>query len=266
MNVGQLNFPTTEEYPVENIKKVQKRLLQMAKTTCSILEENGFHYFLTFGSLLGAIRHKGFIPWDDDFDLFLFEDEYEAAMECLRGHLPEDMILQDKKSDSAYYADWAKVRDLKSEIVSEFYPSDNGQMFRGIGVDLYKLKKIKREEIDVHWKREHIEFLVRKHDKGFTDNHEFAEKFDDWCREYVEASNARPLPTAEEDYVYAFVVFIKWMELDEVWPLKQYEFEDTKFWGPANFDAILTRTYGDYRKVPEFENRRPHCKSVKFFE
>jgi len=261
-----LAFPESIEYSNDDIKRVQKRLLQMAKTICSILEENNFHYFIMFGSLLGAVRHGGFVPWDDDLDMFLFEDEYEAAIECLREKLPKDMVLHDKQCDPSYYADWAKVRDLNSEITSEFYQADNGHKYRGIGVDLYKLKKVKRKDIDVHWHREHIEFLVRKRDAGFLTNEEFAQKMDECCRKYVEASNARMTLGVGDDYVYGFVVFIKQIEFDEVWPLKRYKFEDTEFWGPNNSDAILTRTYGDYMTPPEFENRKPHCKKVRFLE
>lgn len=262
----KLDFPAKPGYTKEDVKKVQNRLLEMAKVTCSILEENGFHYILALGTLLGAVRHKGFIPWDDDFDLFLFDDEYEAAMTCLKEQLPENMKLHDRSTDPTYYADWAKVRDLKSEVYNEAYPVDGEHEYRGLWLDLYKLKKVKRSELEEHRKREHIEFLVRKHDVGFIADDEFKNKFTQWCEEFVQFHNEHKEEQIADDDIYAFVVFIKYMELEEVWPLRQYEFEDTKFWGPNNFDAILQRSYKDYMRVPEFENRKPHCGNVAFFD
>ena len=67
-----------------DIKRVQERLLKMAKEIASILEDHDIPYQIAFGTLLGAVRHKGFIPWDDDFDFFLFDDSYEKAMEVLQ--------------------------------------------------------------------------------------------------------------------------------------------------------------------------------------
>ena len=61
-------------YTQEDVKKVQKRLLEMAVVIRDILEAHQIPYFITYGTLLGAVRHKGFIPWDDDFDLYLFDE------------------------------------------------------------------------------------------------------------------------------------------------------------------------------------------------
>ena len=79
-----------------DIKRVQNRLLEMGKVIADILERNNIPYMITFGTLLGAVRHGGFIPWDDDFDMFLFEDSYEKAMEVLSKELPMDMFLENK--------------------------------------------------------------------------------------------------------------------------------------------------------------------------
>ena len=93
------------------IALVQNRLLQMGKTVCNLLEENGVPYMIAFGTLLGAVRHEGFIPWDDDFDLFLFDDSYGKAIEVLRDNLPDDMFLEDENSEPLYFHAWAHVKD-----------------------------------------------------------------------------------------------------------------------------------------------------------
>ena len=72
-----------------DIKRVQNRLLEMAKATAAILEKNNIPYQIAFGTLLGAVRHGGFIPWDDDFDFLLFDDSYDKATEALARELPQ---------------------------------------------------------------------------------------------------------------------------------------------------------------------------------
>ena len=63
------------------MKQIQERLLSMAKSICGILENNEIPYMITLGTLLGAVRHGGFIPWDTDFDLHLFDESYDVKLD-----------------------------------------------------------------------------------------------------------------------------------------------------------------------------------------
>ena len=79
-----------------DVPRVQKVLFNMAVAIRDILEKNAIPYMLAYGTLLGAVRHKGFIPWDDDFDFYLFGDSYEKAIRCLRDELPADYFVEDE--------------------------------------------------------------------------------------------------------------------------------------------------------------------------
>lgn len=95
-----IDFPTTEEYPKSTIQKVQMELLNMVTIVSKILENNGIPYFIAFGTLIGAVKFEGFLPWDDDVDLFLFDETYDAAINVLESQLPKHLIVHSEKKRS----------------------------------------------------------------------------------------------------------------------------------------------------------------------
>ena len=155
----KIAFNTFPHFTEEDLVRAQTRLLEMAKLVCGTLEKNGFDYFIISGTLLGAVRHQGFIPWDEDFDLFLFDDTYDAAVECVRKTLPEDMCIQDKHSDPIYWPAWAKVRDLNTDMHHVEWPDDNVYKFRGLHMDLYRCKKVPRDMMEI-WRKKESPFML----------------------------------------------------------------------------------------------------------
>lgn len=260
-----LDFKTNGTITKEDVQRLQNRLLEMAKITASILDRYGYHYILTYGSLLGAVRHQGFIPWDDDFDLFLFYDEYDAAVRCLREHLPEDMIVHDKKTDPIYWPAWSRIRDLHSRIQTDLYPDDKYYKYTGISLDLYCLKKMKRDEVSLWKKKSAIEFLVRKHDVGVLPDELYQARFNEWTEDYVRLLQEKKMRSYQNDEVYSDLGSTALLlTIDDIFPLKKYIFEDTEFWGPNNSDKMLKIAYGDYMEIPPFDQRIVHYSSVEF--
>lgn len=260
---NNLEFPTSKMYTKDMVQRVQRRLIEMAKAALPILDANKVKYFITFGTLLGAVRHRGFIPWDDDFDIFIFDDEYDRAIEVLRASLPADIFVHDRTIDTNYYPAWARLRDVHSDCSAVKWPDDNIFKYRGINLDLYRLKKVDANRIDMYRQKEMVEFLVRKHDAGCFDNVTYLSKLNKACSLYAEMIRNPPLMANRS--VYSFVLLLREYPEEELFPLKRYTFEDMEVWGPKNPDVLLRQAYGaSYMECPPYEDRRPHYDIVKF--
>lgn len=254
-------------YTTQDVKRVQERLLEMAIKIRNVLEANDIPYILAFGTLLGAVRHKGFIPWDDDFDLHLFEDSYEQGLAALRKDLPEDMFVEYFDSEPKYFHAWAHVKDKNSVVYSELFPHDNLYQHKGISIDLYRLKRMKEEEEDLYRTEEYIKYLDRRKKYDFVDPAYYAEKMVKLQPAYLEAKKKVESFNGESREIYASLCnSCVRLYPEEVFPLKKYEFEGELFYGLNNADVYLRTCYHDYLQLPPVENRKPHFSSVEFLE
>jgi len=118
-------------YQYDEVKSlVREKQLSILDTVVSICREQNLPYWLDGGTLLGAIRHKGFIPWDDDIDIGLMRKDYEILIQLLKQDLPQDLILQDHEADQNYRLPFVKIRDRFSKIEDSF-------LYNGIFIDIF---------------------------------------------------------------------------------------------------------------------------------
>lgn len=251
-----------------DIKRVQKRLLYMAVSIRDILVKHNIPYFLAYGNLLGAVRHQGFIPWDDDFDLFLFDDTYDEAITYLRAEMPKDLFLEDKESEPLFYHGWARVKDLRTHIEKKISLNTNVYQHQGLGVDLFRLKKMKADEEKLYRATEHLAYLKRmkKHQiiseqvyiarAHPIENEISAEK------EKLANSNNR---SNQDIYTFCVIYDDRFFPKD-LFPLKDYQYENTTFLGPNDPDPYLKCCYGNYMELPPPEKRHCHYNDVLFLE
>lgn len=236
-------------------------MLEMAVAVRDILEKHDIPYFLTYGSLLGAVRHQGFIPWDDDFDLYLFDDSYDEAMTVLGSELPEDMFLEYWETEPKFFHAWAHIKDMHSRTECEFFPHDGHYAHQGISLDLYKVKEMPFSAVEGYRLGENIEYLRRRKEKGLITLEEYERKMAPLLEK-----KERLLPSDDHHPVFATILpILETMEVDDVLPLRKYQFEGFAFFGPANADAFLSRRYGNYMELPPLEDRKPHYSKVEFF-
>lgn len=253
-------------YKSEDIKRVQDVLLGMAVKIRDVLERHNIPHMITYGTLLGAVRHKGFVPWDDDFDFYVIGDDYDKAIEYLRSELPSNIFVEDEKSEPLYFHGWAHAKDTNTLAECDLFPQDNCYSHHGVSIDLYRAYKIKRCYDTVNRLKAHIEYLERKLAKGFISKSEYENKRhslnDELLKEEYRIANVDM--NLEPDMVGFISIHQDSMEWSDVFPLKKYEFENTYFWGPKNADALLRVCYGNYMEYPPVEKRTPHYSKVEF--
>lgn len=241
--------------------EIHNRLLEMGKVITEILDNNGFPYMITFGTLLGAVRHHGFVPWDDDFDLLLFDDSYDQAMSVLRKELPEDLFLEDKKSEPLYFHGYAHVKDLKTEALCVHYPHDNIYQHKGLSIDLYRAVRMKECDLERFLLTENIAYLKRRMDVLSIDKVDYEKRVS-----MLEQKMKNLECIASRKEIFGMALAVTSMDVDKVLPLKKIGFEDTMFWGPSNPEALLKDFYGDYTKLPPLENRVRHYQYVRYLD
>ena len=101
-------------------KKLQSKIFEMLKDIDKLCKENDIEYYLISGSALGAVRHKGFIPWDDDLDIGMTDENYFKFLKICEEKLDKDKyFVQTPKTEKNYYLSFAKIRDITTTLVEE---------------------------------------------------------------------------------------------------------------------------------------------------
>ena len=93
-----------------SLKEAQELMTTILKDIDSICRKNNINYWIESGTLLGAVRHKGFIPWDDDIDIGMLREDYNKFLEIANKELKDDVILCNFKNEKNVQYQWSKVK------------------------------------------------------------------------------------------------------------------------------------------------------------
>lgn len=242
------------------LRKQQLRMLEILLYIDKICKENDIKYWLSSGTLLGAVRHGGFIPWDDDLDIEMLREDYEKFLKVFTDN--DNYALQTYKSDENYFRTFAKVRDLHSEI-SEF-ELDRYYKYRGLYVDIFSIERVPKYicrlyggvfEVIGRWRRKCGDNKFLWHIlKCF-------QKITLWT-----IPIARPIFrifTKDLHHSYGSG-FLKERHIEDIHPLTSVQFEGYTFPAPNNVDSYLRLIYGDYNRLPDIDSFVIHTSSCIF--
>ncbi len=260
------------------IAELQKRLSPMFKDLVTILDQNNVQYYAVGGTLLGAIRHKGFIPWDDDIDISIPRPEYDTFIANANKMLPPHYVLETHHDNDTFPYHYAKLYDTRTTLVANFT-----QPFpRGIYIDIFPLDGItsnKKEQIkNVKKMRFYLKihrrvFTLKAHSphlshrvghcvlapiaKIFYSKKAVLKKIDDL---------SQITPWEQAEYIVNYFGAWKTKEIHKKsWYNEriQLPFDDFKVWAPKEYEKVLSCLYGNHMELPPVETRKSHHK-VKY--
>ena len=247
----------------EMIDYLHSKTLEMTKEVIKIFNDNDIRYMICGGTLLGAATTGKFIPWDDDVDICVLEDDYDKMYKLLLSSLPDWMVLQCVDTDPKYYHGWVKVRDKASTV----YPNEPNYKYNGVWLDLYKLTKTKLKEVSYLICKEHIDYLHRRHNTGCISKEELEKRLLEnnlYEKLAIEESNKNSSTDETEAYIIWSASKIL-VEPEWCFPTKPYNFEGLSLQSYNNPDAYLRRHYGDnYMTLPPDELRRVGINTIDF--
>lgn len=260
----------------KTVAAAQKVMLEILLEIHRICMENHITYWLEAGTLLGAIRHKGFIPWDDDCDVSMPRKDYEKFLKIAQDKLPENMFLQTKETDPAYPLPWAKIRK-NGTLLIETGETGEENYHHGIFVDIFPYDYYESADVikTLQWERRtkdkkslYPKGSLKRALYGFYANvllcipMHTAKKKRKYLTAHRDEMNAKNYPY----FSYAADVGgIRLTTTSEILPVKLAEniFEGYSFCIPQQAEKLLEASYGNnYMQLPPVSQRKTHAKKL----
>lgn len=247
-----------------DLRRQQMVMLDILSEIDQICRAEGIRYWLSSGTLLGAVRHGGFIPWDDDLDIEMMRDDYKRFVEIMPRRLPEELVLQTIDTDPAFYSFYAKIRQRGSHI-SETGGYDRILKYRGIYIDVFPLEDSPEW---IHRISETAQGHVYKLLRTSSDDSRTIPRTKKITRfnRRVTFPILRQLTRLHPGTLRPAlgIPFRTPRSRDELFPLKEMQFEGRNFFVPHDSDAYLRRMFGNYMQLPDLDKLKLHIDKIQF--
>lgn len=260
------------------LDKLHRTLVEILDYVVSVCNENKLNYFLVYGTALGAYRHKGFIPWDDDLDIGMPREDYQTFLRIMEKKKNENFSIQNEDSEKNWYLQFSKVRKkgtLFIESIAEDMYENNG-----IYIDIFPLDYVKdannqsynRHRILINYVKHGLKFNAckklyrsQKSIPAYLADYLFSlpvgmlprRKMLNWLNRQCigDCTKKEARYIAQYDDKYAVQV----MAYDVYFPARQIEFEGKLYSVPNKIEDYLSIAYGStYMELPPIEQRKTH--------
>ena len=253
----------------QTVRDVQDKILEVMKYIDKLCRENGIVYYIMGGTALGAVRHGGFIPWDDDLDIFMTPSEYAKFREALEKDGNPKFMIQEWRTTEKYL-EYAKVRMNGTTFIEESF-MDRKDLHQGIYVDIMMLHKV---PADSNWTHKKVYYackfvtlyaLTQRNWKPKTSSQAMVVKLSkvlpckmiaNWCYKQI-----YKYEDMEDGFKWCYWITPAKFR-SGIFDKEYFEnpvdvpFEDTKLLGSAHIKEYLTYRYGDYMKLPSKEQQQ----------
>lgn len=249
------------------LRQLQLTLLEILRVFDTFCRSNDIKYSLYAGSLLGAVRHHGFIPWDDDLDVCMSREEYSRFVTLWELNPPEGYILQNKENTPTFKQSFSKIRKDHTTFLQN---DDTGKYHTGIFLDIFPLDRIpdgKLNRVLFKWRCMKYQLLTREFvppKSGFAIRLGSAAilactpKF---CREKVRNNVLKKITRYNNQHDLEIVAIETITSLSKIFASDMLDayiklpFEDGEFMCFAGWNDHLCRKFGDYTQLPPEEER-----------
>lgn len=240
------------------LRQAQQELLDLLKCFDKLCSDNGIQYFLDGGTLLGAVRHNGFIPWDDDIDILLFPRDYKKLKKVCGEELKYPLVLHTLEDDFNYPFVYPKFRNEENESGSSNPQRAKNYKYKGVGIDIFHTQQtntwVARICNGIYYK-----IVPSKAHKISNAKLRFiyTRFFQILLLRILFPILNAPIRLFGNRNEYHFALGTPWtrrkMFRDKFFPAKMCKFEDEEFPIPNDSDLYLKMAYGDYMKLPSQE-------------
>jgi len=249
------------------LRKAQLIMLDILIEFDAICQKHNLKYWLDSGTLLGAVRHKGFIPWDDDIDLSMPVEDYRRFKEIAKKELSKDVFFQTSHTDKGFKFDYIKLRSNKVSIVEFHEKNKEINYHQGVFVDIFPMLTMENTQENKKLYEESFEALrasssLSLHTPNGIDNPQkraklievLEEKHQGWEKKNLKVVYSGKMPDVAA-----------WFDIDEVFPLKKIAFEGLEFYAPKNPQHYLGEIYSfNFMELPPIDKRLIHAWDIKF--